>query len=226
MSARPTPIRSACKLGQCTYCGFCERFGCGNYAKASPQTAILPALLRFPQFQRCEPSREVTRINLDSTGKHATGVTYVDTSGEEWEQPAEIVVLCAFSLSQRAADAAVGNRQALRSADRAGRRGPQLRLSDHLQRCSLIFEDKILNPFIGTGAHGMSHRRLQRRQLRSQRTRIRRRRLHGRWTDRSAARSRPSRCRRARRNGAREWKKAIARQSTSARSAVAPTAVR
>src|SRR5580693_6449264 len=32
------------KLGQCTYCGFCERFGCGNYSKASPQTCVLPAL--------------------------------------------------------------------------------------------------------------------------------------------------------------------------------------
>src|SRR4029077_4640638 len=29
------------KLGQCTYCGFCERFGCGNYSKASPQTCVL-----------------------------------------------------------------------------------------------------------------------------------------------------------------------------------------
>ncbi len=34
-------------LGQCTYCGFCERFGCGVYAKASPQTCVLPALLRL-----------------------------------------------------------------------------------------------------------------------------------------------------------------------------------
>ncbi len=31
------------RLGQCTYCGFCEWFGCGNYSKASPQTTILPA---------------------------------------------------------------------------------------------------------------------------------------------------------------------------------------
>ena len=26
------------RLGPCTYCGFCEWFGCGNYSKASPQT--------------------------------------------------------------------------------------------------------------------------------------------------------------------------------------------
>jgi len=33
-------------LGQCTFCGFCEWFGCANYSKASPQTTILPVLLR------------------------------------------------------------------------------------------------------------------------------------------------------------------------------------
>ena len=26
------------QLGKCTFCGFCEKFGCGNYSKASPQT--------------------------------------------------------------------------------------------------------------------------------------------------------------------------------------------
>ncbi|WP_347710884.1 GMC family oxidoreductase [Bradyrhizobium sp. CB1650] len=73
------------KLGQCTYCGFCERFGCGNYAKSSPQTCVLPALLRFPNFS-AQTEAEVTKINLDSAGKRATGVTYVDASGEELTQ--------------------------------------------------------------------------------------------------------------------------------------------
>src|SRR5215471_4309172 len=85
------------KLGACTYCGFCEWFGCANYSKASPQTTILPALLRKPNFE-ARTECEVTRINLDRTGKWATGVTYVDASGTEWEQPAEMVLLCAFQL--------------------------------------------------------------------------------------------------------------------------------
>ncbi len=37
-------------MGPCTYCGFCERFGCGNYSKASPQTTVLPALMRRANF--------------------------------------------------------------------------------------------------------------------------------------------------------------------------------
>jgi gluconate 2-dehydrogenase alpha chain len=85
------------KLGPCTYCGFCEWFGCGNYSKASPQTTILPVLVRQPNFE-ARSECEVTKINLDRSRSHATGVTYVDTSGKEWEQPAEIVILCAFQL--------------------------------------------------------------------------------------------------------------------------------
>ena len=84
-------------LGQCTYCGFCEWFGCANYSKASPQTTVLPVLLRKSNFEG-RTECEVTRINLDSDRKRATGVTYVDSSGEELEQPADLVLLCAFSL--------------------------------------------------------------------------------------------------------------------------------
>src|SRR5262245_55538012 len=84
-------------LGPCTYCGFCEWFGCGNYSKASPQTTILPVLVRLPNFE-ARTQCEVLKINLDKSGKRATGVTYVDTSANEWEQPADLVLLCAFQL--------------------------------------------------------------------------------------------------------------------------------
>jgi gluconate 2-dehydrogenase alpha chain len=85
------------EMGPCTYCGFCEWFGCGNYSKASPQTTILPVLVRKPNFE-ARTLCEVTRINLDGSRKRATGVTYVDSSGQSWEQPADLVILCAFQL--------------------------------------------------------------------------------------------------------------------------------
>ena len=85
------------RLGPCTYCGFCEWFGCGNYSKASPQTTILPVLVRKSNFALRDNS-EVTRINTDRSGKRATGVTFVDTAGEEWEQPADLVILSAFTV--------------------------------------------------------------------------------------------------------------------------------
>ena len=84
-----------CRLGPCTYCGFCERYGCGNYSKSSPQTCVLPALVRQPNFE-ARTECEVTRVNLQ--GNRATGVTYVDAEGQEFEQPAEIVLLCAYQF--------------------------------------------------------------------------------------------------------------------------------
>ena len=85
------------RMGPCTYCGFCEWFGCANYSKASPQTTLLPVLVRKPNFMARDLC-EVTRINVDSSGKRATGVTFIDTSGEEWEQPADLVILAAFTV--------------------------------------------------------------------------------------------------------------------------------
>lgn len=83
------------RMAPCTYCGFCEWFGCANYSKSSPQTCVLPALMRMPNFE-VRTLSEVTQINKSADGKHATGVTYVDSQDQEWEQPAELVVLAAF----------------------------------------------------------------------------------------------------------------------------------
>ena len=56
------------KMGPCTYCGFCEWFGCSNYSKASPQTTILPYLVRKPNFSARDNSEvnsaEVTTLCL------------------------------------------------------------------------------------------------------------------------------------------------------------------
>jgi gluconate 2-dehydrogenase alpha chain len=86
-----------CSMAPCTYCGFCERFGCANYSKSSPQTCVLPALMREPTFE-ARTECEVTKVNLAPDGKTATGVTYVDAAGEEWEQPADLVLVCAYAL--------------------------------------------------------------------------------------------------------------------------------
>jgi len=62
-----------------------------------PQTSILPALYRKKNFS-FRTNAHVLRVNTDSTGKKATGVTYVDAQGREIEQPATMVVLAAFHL--------------------------------------------------------------------------------------------------------------------------------
>src|SRR6202795_1071227 len=85
------------QLGACTYCGFCEKFGCGNYSKASPQTTILPVLMRKPNFELRADS-EVLKVERTPDGRHATGVTYVDKDGQLFFQPASIVLLTAYGL--------------------------------------------------------------------------------------------------------------------------------
>ena len=85
-------------LAPCTYCGFCEKYACGNYSKATAQTTIIPALMRKDNFT-LRTEAEVLRIVTDNTGKKATGVEYMDTEGEVWEQPADIVILAAYILA-------------------------------------------------------------------------------------------------------------------------------
>jgi gluconate 2-dehydrogenase alpha chain len=49
--SRPYTNPEGLQLNACVYCGFCERFGCEHFAKASPQTVILPVLLKNPNFE-------------------------------------------------------------------------------------------------------------------------------------------------------------------------------
>ena len=54
-------------------------------------------MIRKSNFSSRDNS-EVTQINLDRSGKRATGVTFVDTGGVEWEQPADLVILSAYTM--------------------------------------------------------------------------------------------------------------------------------
>jgi gluconate 2-dehydrogenase alpha chain len=96
-ASRPYTNIYGCQIGPCNFCGFCSDYGCLNYSKASPQTAIIPALLRKPNFSY-KTNAHVLKVNTDNTGKTATGVTYLDAQGREVEQPATVVVLAAFHL--------------------------------------------------------------------------------------------------------------------------------
>ncbi|MEQ7922655.1 GMC family oxidoreductase [Xanthomonas sp. WHRI 1810A] len=86
-----------CQMGPCNACGFCSDYGCLNYSKASPNISILPVLRTRKNFEM-RTNSQVLKVNLDSDGKKATGVTYLDAQGREVEQQADLVLLCAFSL--------------------------------------------------------------------------------------------------------------------------------
>jgi gluconate 2-dehydrogenase alpha chain len=140
-------------LGPCTFCGFCEWFGCGNYSKASPQTAVLPALVRRRNFE-ARTECEVVKINLDRSGQRATGVTYVDAEGNAWEQPAEIVLLCAFQLFNvpLLLHSGIGVPYDPRTGLGVIGRNYSYQVTSSV---SAFFDDKIFNPFVASGAIGM-----------------------------------------------------------------------
>ena len=83
-------------LGACEYCGHCNRTACEANAKASPNVNIVPALRTEPKFE-LRTRAFVTRLNYDKDAKRITSVLYTDMkTGEEYEQPAGIVILSSF----------------------------------------------------------------------------------------------------------------------------------
>ncbi|WP_175615405.1 GMC family oxidoreductase [Piscibacillus halophilus] len=84
-------------IAQCQYCGFCERFGCEYGAKSSPNVTVIPTAKKTGNFELRTHSNVVEIIQ---EGGKATGVRYVDVlSGEEFIQPADVVVLTSYVLN-------------------------------------------------------------------------------------------------------------------------------
>ena len=140
-------------VAQCSFCGFCEWFGCGNYSKASPQTTILPVLVQRPNFE-ARTMCEVVQINLDGARKRATGVTYVDSDGKDWEQPAELVLLCAFQLFnvRMLLLSGVGTPYNPSTGEGVIGRNYSYQITSSVDG---FFDNKNFNPFIASGAIGM-----------------------------------------------------------------------
>jgi gluconate 2-dehydrogenase alpha chain len=83
-------------LGACEYCGHCNRTACEANAKASPNVNIVPVLRTEPKFE-LRTRAFVTGLNYDKDAKRITSVLYTDMkTGEEYEQPAGIVILSSF----------------------------------------------------------------------------------------------------------------------------------
>jgi gluconate 2-dehydrogenase alpha chain len=86
-------------LGACEYCGFCNRIACEANAKASANTTIMPILRPEPKFE-LRTRAFATKLIYDKDAKRVTGVVYTDLgTGEEYEQPANIVVLSSYVFS-------------------------------------------------------------------------------------------------------------------------------
>jgi gluconate 2-dehydrogenase alpha chain len=137
-------------MAPCTYCGYCEFFGCGNWSKSSPQACVLPALMQRKNFSLITEA-EVMKVNLAPDGKTATGVVFVDAENEEWEQPADIVVISAYQFDnvRLMLLSGIGKRYDRdRGEGVVGRNYANQTISGAL----VFFEGQYLNPFIGAGA--------------------------------------------------------------------------
>ena len=140
-------------MNACMYCGFCERFACEHFAKGSAQTTILPVLLKRPNYE-LRTGCQVLRINLDSTGRRATGVMYADETGTIVEQPADLVICSTFSFNNP--------RMLLLSGigtpyDPHTRKGTVGRNYAYQTMSTIeVFWDKdvVTNPFMAAGASG------------------------------------------------------------------------
>jgi gluconate 2-dehydrogenase alpha chain len=141
------------QLAACTYCGFCEKFGCGNDSKSSPQTTILPVLMARPNFELRTHS-EVMKVELSSDRRHATGISYVDENGVMAFQPANIVVLSAFMLENVRLMLLSGIGTPYDPRTRTGTVGKNYSYQI-VSSVNVFYDDKIINPFIGAGALGM-----------------------------------------------------------------------
>ncbi len=151
--SRPYTNPLGVTLGPCTYCGFCEKYACGNYSKASAQTTILPVLMRRSNFE-LRTGCDVLKINFDAAAKRVTGVTYVDTQGEEYEQPAELVVLSAYILNnvQMLLTSGIGRPYNPQTGEGVIGKNYAYQI---VSGVDVFFDDKLTNNFIGAGALGM-----------------------------------------------------------------------
>ena len=142
-----------CQMGPCNFCGFCSDYGCLNYSKASPNACIMPVLRLRKNFE-LRTLAQVLKVNLDSDRKRATGVTYLDAQGRETEQPADLVVLCAFSLYNVHLMLLSGIGKPYDPATGEGTVGRNYSYQN-LNRVTMFFDETVqANSFIGIGGGG------------------------------------------------------------------------
>ena len=142
-------------FGACHYCGYCERFGCEVNAKASAHFTVIPLAAQKNNVEMRTNAR-VMKVNLDTAKTRAESVTYIDAAGREFEQPGDLVVLCAYALGNvhlmllsgigkpynpATGDGVIGRNYAYQIGSGA----------------TVFFDEKTwMNPFMGAGALGVN----------------------------------------------------------------------
>jgi len=165
MGYKPFPVPTAANsraykneygatINACVYCGYCQFFACEMGAKASPQTAVLPVLMKNPNFE-LRTLCNVVKINLDSEKKRAVSVTYVDSRGREFEQPADLILLTSYVLNNTRLMLLSGIGKPYDPVANTGTVGRNYAYQTP-SSVTLFFEDKNFNSFMGAGGLGVA----------------------------------------------------------------------
>jgi gluconate 2-dehydrogenase alpha chain len=150
-SSGPYTNPDGMQLGQCQYCGHCERFLCEANAKASPYVLLYPWLRRHKNFE-VRTSAHVIGIDYDKRARRVTGVRYIDlVTGEECTQPADVIMLGAFTMtnSKLLLTSGIGTPYDVRT-----RQGVVGRNFCHqtTSGVNVFFKDRWINPFLAGGS--------------------------------------------------------------------------
>lgn len=154
-ASRPYTNSEGLTLGACQYCGFCERAGCEANAKAGPLVCVVPKLRADPKFE-LRTRAWVSRLIYDKPGKKVTGVLYTDTrTGEEYEQPAGLVVLSAYVFGNVGLMLYSGIGEPYDPSTGRGTVGKNYCYQLSRMGINFFFEDKDFNPFMGSPGMAM-----------------------------------------------------------------------
>jgi gluconate 2-dehydrogenase alpha chain len=141
------------RLGQCQYCGHCERFICEASAKGTPDTLLYPMLRAGKGFE-LRVRAHVLGINYDRAARRVTGVRYVDLfTGQEYEQPADVVVLAAFTMTNTRLLLLDRIGQPYDPVSRGGVVGKNFCYQTY-SGAALFYRDRWINPFLASGSTG------------------------------------------------------------------------
>jgi gluconate 2-dehydrogenase alpha chain len=139
------------QLGQCQFCGHCERFICEANAKASPEVLLYPMLRKRKSFE-LRLQTHVLDILYDRKAKRVTGVRYIDRiTGEEYEQPADVVVLSSFTMSNTKFLLTAGIGTPYNPKTGHGVVGKNF-CHQTMSGTRVFFKDRWINPFLASGA--------------------------------------------------------------------------
>ena len=138
-------------FGTCHYCGYCERFGCEVNAKASAHFTVIPLAAQKNNVEMRTNAR-VMKVNLDTAKTRAESVTYIDAAGREFEQPGDLVVLCAYALGNVHLMLLSGIGKPYNAATGDGVIGRNYAYQIG-SGATVFFDEKTwMNPFMGAGA--------------------------------------------------------------------------